>query len=120
VNWAVSLAIALHKLPRLDLSGGVPEALRTLVVVPCMFSGSAEIEQLLAALSTVLNGAPPQQRFQREPKFSARQLLLQEKLRATASVDAAALHARRRPQPCPDPAVRAPAAAAGTGAALGN
>jgi cellobiose phosphorylase len=61
---------------------------------------------ILASLSAVLNGFPMQRRFLREPMFRAYQILLQEKVPVTISIDAATLHAEetqaaRREQPAP-------------------
>ena len=61
---------------------------------------------VLAALSAVLNGHPMQRRFLREPMFRAYQILLQEKVPHTVSIDAATLHASelqaaRGEQPAP-------------------
>jgi len=50
VNWTMSLDIEPRGLPRLNLQHGVPDRLRTLVVVPCLFSSRGEVEALLAAL----------------------------------------------------------------------
>jgi cellobiose phosphorylase len=60
----------------------------------------------LTSLSAVLNGFPMQRRFLREPMFRAYQILLQEKIPVTISIDAATLHAEelqaaRRLQPEP-------------------
>lgn len=47
----------------------------------------------LMALSALLNGAPMQRRFEREPMFRAHEILLQEKVPATVQIDAGVLHA---------------------------
>jgi cyclic beta-1,2-glucan synthetase len=50
VNWLTTLLVTPHPLPRLDLSEGIPPELRTLVAVPTMLTGEAEIESLVEAL----------------------------------------------------------------------
>ena len=47
----------------------------------------------LLALSAVLNDAPMQRRFRREPMFRAHEILLQERVPATVHIDAGVLHA---------------------------
>ena len=44
VNWAVTNLIGPKALPRLDLDDGVPTRLRTLVVVPMLLTGAADVE----------------------------------------------------------------------------
>ena len=44
VNWAVTNIIGPKALPRLDLDEGVPTRLRTLVVVPMLLTGAADVE----------------------------------------------------------------------------
>jgi cellobiose phosphorylase len=50
VNWLTTLLVSPHALPRLDLTAGIPPELRTLVAVPTMLAGEAEIEALVEAL----------------------------------------------------------------------
>src|SRR5262249_23504400 len=50
VNRDVARLVAPRRLPRLELKGGVPEELRTLVVVPTLLSGEEEIARLIERL----------------------------------------------------------------------
>ncbi|WP_249673806.1 GH36-type glycosyl hydrolase domain-containing protein [Pseudomonas abieticivorans] len=50
VNWLVTLTVAPSVLPRLDYSKGIPAAARTLVVIPTLIAGSADIEELVDGL----------------------------------------------------------------------
>jgi cyclic beta-1,2-glucan synthetase len=50
VNWLATLFVAPHPLPRMDFSGGIPAASRTLVVVPTMLADAASINALLESL----------------------------------------------------------------------
>ena len=50
VNWATTLLVAPHPLPRMDYSGGLPSHARTLVVVPTMLGDGAGLEHLVEAL----------------------------------------------------------------------
>ncbi len=50
VNWLATIVVAPNMLPRMDYSGGLPEEVRTLVVIPSMFSGPQDIEDLVDAL----------------------------------------------------------------------
>ena len=50
VNWLATLLASPHPLPRMDFSKGIPEELRTLVVVPTMLTSSQNIENLIEAL----------------------------------------------------------------------
>ena len=50
VNWAATLMTTPRLLPRLDFSKGIPQELRTLVVVPTMLTSSQNIEDLVEAL----------------------------------------------------------------------
>jgi len=50
VNWAASLLVAPHPLPKMDFSKGIPPASRTLVVVPTMLTSAAGIDSLIEAL----------------------------------------------------------------------
>lgn len=47
VNWLVMKCVKPCMLPRMDYSEGIPGAMSTLVVVPCMLSGEDEIEELI-------------------------------------------------------------------------
>jgi cyclic beta-1,2-glucan synthetase len=50
VNWFSTLIIQPRLLPRMDFSKGIPDASRTLVVVPTMLTGLPDIEALGEAL----------------------------------------------------------------------
>lgn len=50
VNWLSTLLVKPKVLPRMDFSKGIPEAFRTLVVVPTLLSGKAYIESLIEGL----------------------------------------------------------------------
>ncbi|KAB2951500.1 MAG: carbohydrate-binding protein, partial [Thermoanaerobaculia bacterium] len=59
IAWVQRLAAGLappRRLPRLDLSGGLPEDARTLVVVPTLLSSAAEAEELVAHLEVLALG----------------------------------------------------------------
>jgi len=49
-NLAVTLVLPPHALPRLDFSHGIPQAHRTMVVVPTLLGSAQEIDELLEAL----------------------------------------------------------------------
>jgi cyclic beta-1,2-glucan synthetase len=50
VNWLSTILVKPKLLPRMDFVLGVPPAYRTLVVVPTLLSGKADIEELLQGL----------------------------------------------------------------------
>jgi cyclic beta-1,2-glucan synthetase len=50
VNWAATLLVAPRALPRMDFSGGIPAASRSLVIVPAMLTDAEAIEGLVEAL----------------------------------------------------------------------
>jgi cellobiose phosphorylase len=50
VNWLATLLVKPDTLPRLDFSRGIPDDLRTLVVVPTLLTDPEGIEDLLEAL----------------------------------------------------------------------
>ena len=50
VNWVATLLMAPRALPRMDFSGGIPAASRTLAIVPAMLTGAGDIEDLVEAL----------------------------------------------------------------------
>jgi cellobiose phosphorylase len=50
VNWAATLLVTPHALPRMDFSRGIPPELRTLVVVPTMLISPQNIEDLMESL----------------------------------------------------------------------
>ncbi|KAF0165787.1 MAG: putative glycosyltransferase 36 [Rhodocyclaceae bacterium] len=50
VNWLATLMAKPHQLPRMDFSMGIPQASRTLVVVPTMLTSAANIDDLAEAL----------------------------------------------------------------------
>ncbi|MEF2229693.1 MAG: glucoamylase family protein [Pseudodesulfovibrio sp.] len=49
-NWVATLLTTPHVLPRLDFSKGIPQAQRTLVVIPTMITNAPAIEGLAKAL----------------------------------------------------------------------
>ena len=49
-NWLATLLATPHQLPRMDFSRGIPQNLRTLVVVPTMLTSAMGIEDLAKAL----------------------------------------------------------------------
>lgn len=49
-NWIVTRAIKPRLLPKLDFTGGIPDANATLVAVPCMLTSLSGIEELIEAL----------------------------------------------------------------------
>ena len=50
VNWMATLLATPRPLPRMDFSKGIPQELRTLVVVPTMLTSIQNIEDLIEAL----------------------------------------------------------------------
>ena len=50
VNWLATLLATPRPLPRMDFSKGIPQELRTLVVVPTMLTSTRNIEELINAL----------------------------------------------------------------------
>ncbi|WP_373497901.1 GH36-type glycosyl hydrolase domain-containing protein [Desulfococcus sp.] len=50
VNWLATLLATPRPLPRMDFSKGIPQELRTLVVVPTMLTGTQNIEDLIEGL----------------------------------------------------------------------
>ncbi|MBI5843168.1 MAG: cyclic beta 1-2 glucan synthetase [Deltaproteobacteria bacterium] len=50
VNWLATLLASPRPLPRMDFSKGIPQVLRTLVVIPTMITGEQNIEDLIEAL----------------------------------------------------------------------
>ena len=50
VNWLATLLVSPHALPRMDFSLGIPEELRTLVVVPSVLTSPEKVTDLLAGL----------------------------------------------------------------------
>ncbi|MBL6751098.1 MAG: cyclic beta 1-2 glucan synthetase [Nevskia sp.] len=50
VNWLATLLVAPQLLPRMDFSKGLPEEMRTLVVIPSMLGSAPGVEELLEAL----------------------------------------------------------------------
>jgi cellobiose phosphorylase len=50
VNWLVTLFVAPHRLPRLDLSRGIPSELNSLVAVPTMLISEQNVAQLIEGL----------------------------------------------------------------------
>ena len=50
VNWLATLLVRPHALPRMDFSSGIPEELRTLVVVPSVLNSPEKVMDLLEGL----------------------------------------------------------------------
>lgn len=50
VNWLTTLLVRPHALPRMDFSLGIPQELRTLVVVPSVLTGPEKVMDLLEGL----------------------------------------------------------------------
>jgi hypothetical protein len=50
VNWWATLAVKPKLLPRMDFSHGLPESMRTLVVIPSLISSLGQIDELVEAL----------------------------------------------------------------------
>jgi len=50
VNWAASLVVTPHPLPRMDFSAGLPPPWRALVVVPTMLGSAQNVDDLVEAL----------------------------------------------------------------------
>ncbi|PTR16589.1 cellobiose phosphorylase [Nitrosospira sp. Nsp2] len=50
VNWAASLLVSPHSLPRMDFSKGIPSVFPTLVVVPTILTDESEVNRLIEAL----------------------------------------------------------------------
>jgi cyclic beta-1,2-glucan synthetase len=50
VNWLATLLVRPHALPRMDFSSGIPQELRTLVVVPSVLTSPEKVMDLLEGL----------------------------------------------------------------------
>ena len=50
INWLATLMVRPHALPRMDYSSGIPQELRTLVVVPSVLTNPEKVEDLLDGL----------------------------------------------------------------------
>ena len=50
VNWLATLLVRPHALPRMDFSSGIPQDLRTLVVVPSVLTSPEKVMDLLESL----------------------------------------------------------------------
>ncbi len=50
VNWLTTLLVRPHALPRMDFSSGIPQELRTLVVVPSVLTSPEKVMDLLGGL----------------------------------------------------------------------
>lgn len=50
VDWAVTMLLPPYFLPKLDLSDGIPDDLRTLVVIPALLTNAKEVRSLLQQL----------------------------------------------------------------------
>ncbi|HVV69340.1 MAG TPA: glucoamylase family protein [Gammaproteobacteria bacterium] len=63
VNWVATLLVKPLPLPRMDFTHGIPEAFRTLVVVPSMLSSPSSIETLVEALEVRFLGNRDEQLY---------------------------------------------------------
>jgi cyclic beta-1,2-glucan synthetase len=50
VNWVITLFAPIRQLPKMDFSKGIPEAFRTIVVVPSLLCNAREVDALLEQL----------------------------------------------------------------------
>jgi len=50
VNWLATLLVVPHALPRMDFSSGIPQKLRTLIVVPSVLNSPEKVADLLDGL----------------------------------------------------------------------
>ena len=50
LNWLATLLVAPQLLPRMNYSRAIPASARSLVVIPCMFGSTQDIEDLVEAL----------------------------------------------------------------------
>ncbi|MFH0967088.1 MAG: cyclic beta 1-2 glucan synthetase, partial [Methanobacteriota archaeon] len=50
MNWVITLLLTPVSLPKMDYSKGVPETRRTIVVIPTVLSGTADVSSLLDSL----------------------------------------------------------------------
>jgi len=50
INWLATQLIRPHALPRMDFSSGIPQELRTLVVVPSVLNSPEKVEDLLEGI----------------------------------------------------------------------
>ena len=58
VNWVLTSLLGPRVLPRLELAGGVPADLRTLIVVPTLLTDEADVEEQVARLEIHYLGNP--------------------------------------------------------------
>jgi cyclic beta-1,2-glucan synthetase len=49
-HWIINLIVAAKRLPKMDLSSGIPQTYRTMVVIPTLLCSPDEIDSLLAQL----------------------------------------------------------------------
>nr|WP_233175729.1 glycoside hydrolase family 94 protein [Dyella sp. ASV24] len=49
-NWLETIVVSPRMLPRMDYSGGLPDVMRSLVVVPAMISSRQDVEDLVESL----------------------------------------------------------------------
>jgi len=50
INWLATIIVKPHHLPRLDLSKGIPDEARSLVIIPTMLTRLEKVEELCEAL----------------------------------------------------------------------
>ena len=58
VNWVLTTLLGPRVLPRLELAGGVPADLRTLIAVPTLLTDEADVEEQVARLEIHYLGNP--------------------------------------------------------------
>ncbi|MFL5775698.1 MAG: GH36-type glycosyl hydrolase domain-containing protein [Chloroflexota bacterium] len=58
VNWVLTTLLGPRVLPRLELTDGVPAELRTLIAVPALLTGEADVEEQVARLEIHYLGNP--------------------------------------------------------------
>ena len=107
INWAATLVVRPHPLPRLDFSKGIPLDQRTVVAVPAMLTDAATVDRLLEGLEIrFLANRDPHLHFallSDLPDAAAESLPSDEPLirQAVAGIDALNWSAVRPPGPQP-------------------
>ena len=103
VNRDVTQAVRPRRLPKLELKRGVPEGLRTLLVVPTLLASESEISRLIERLEVhYLSGSEGDVRFALLSDWTdapSESLPEDESLLAAATLGIAELNARHGPAP---------------------
>ena len=106
LNSRVMRLVGPRVLPRLELSGGIPAELRTLVAVPTLLTATAEIEEQIARLEVhYLANSEAELRFALLSDWSdapTETMPGDEELLATAAAGIARLNAQHGPAPAGD------------------